>query len=134
MTSLFTKIINGEIPASKLYEDDKCIVILDIAPCHKGHALVIPKKEQETLIDTDDEILQHLIIVAKKVAKKQIEVLKCDGYNIIINNKPSSGQVIPHLHIHVMPRYENDGYKLGFGHEEYCVGEIAEYRDKLKIK
>ncbi len=133
MSSLFTKIINGEIPATKLYEDDKCIVILDIAPCHKGHALVIPKKEQETLIDADDDILQHLILIAKKVAQKQVEILKCDGYNIIINNKPASGQVVPHLHIHIVPRYNNDGYKVDLGHEDYKDSEMEEFGNKLSF-
>jgi histidine triad (HIT) family protein len=134
MTSIFTKIINNEIPSTKLYEDEKCIVILDISPSNKGHALVIPKKEQETLVDTDDNILQHLILIAKKVAKKQIEVLGCQGYNILINNKPASGQEVPHLHIHVIPRYENDGHKFNFNHKSYQDNEMKEFGDRLKLE
>lgn len=133
MSTIFTKIINGEIPSTKLYEDDICIVILDISPCHKGHALVIPKKESETLDETNDDILQHLIVIAKKVAKKQLEELKCEGYNIIINNKLASGQEVPHLHIHVVPRYNNDGYKWNFGHEKYEDNEMTEYGNKLSL-
>jgi len=133
MATIFTKIINGSIPSTKLYEDDKCIVILDIAPCHKGHALVIPKKECETIIDCDDNILQHLIVIAKKIAKKQVKELKCDGYNIIINNKLASGQEVPHLHIHIVPRYNNDEYKMDFGHEEYQDNEIKDFGKRLNI-
>lgn len=134
MTSIFTKIINNEIPSTKLFEDDKCVVILDISPSNKGHALVIPKQEKETLIDTDDAILQHLILVAKEVAKKQVEVLGCQGYNILINNKPASGQEVPHLHIHVIPRYENDGHKFHFEHKSYEKDEMNEYGNKLKLE
>jgi histidine triad (HIT) family protein len=133
MTTIFTKIINGDIPSAKIYEDDKCIVILDIFPNHKGHSLVIPKKEYETVIECPEDLFSHLMVVAKKVAKKQIDTLSCHGINIIINNKSAAGQEIPHLHIHVIPRYEHDKYKIGFGKEKYQEDELKEYCEKLRI-
>jgi histidine triad (HIT) family protein len=133
MASLFTKIIRGEIPCSKIYEDDKCIAILDIFPNHKGHSLVIPKEQYETIMDCPQEILSHLMNIVKKISEKQMNVLSCHGINININNKKAAGQEIPHLHIHVIPRYQHDGYKLGFGQEKYQEGEIQEYCNILKI-
>ncbi len=133
MASIFTKIIDGEIPSTKIYEDDICIVILDIFPNHKGHSLVIPKEEYETIMDCPDDILKHLISITKKVSEKQTEELKCDGINISINNKPAAGQEVPHLHIHAIPRYKDDGYKFGFGKEEYGEGELEEFGKRLKI-
>ncbi|MFT4343745.1 MAG: HIT family protein [Candidatus Woesearchaeota archaeon] len=133
MTSIFSKIIAGEIPSTKLHEDDTCIVILDLYPNHKGHALVIPKKECETMLECPEEILSHLIVIAKRVAQKQIEVLKCDGFNLTVNNKPAAGQEVPHLHLHVIPRYQNDGYKHAFGKEQYAEGEMQKYGEMLHL-
>ncbi|MFT4304169.1 MAG: HIT family protein [Candidatus Woesearchaeota archaeon] len=135
MSTIFKKIIDGEIPSVKLYEDDKCISILDINPNNKGHALVIPKIESETITDCPDDILQHIILIAKKIAAKQIKELNCHGYNILVNNKPASGQIIPHLHIHIIPRYDKDGnwFANGFKHHPYAEGEIEEYGQKLKL-
>lgn len=133
MGSIFTKIIQGEIPSVKLYEDQKCIVILDINPNHKGHSLVIPKEEYETVVECPKDVMQHLIVVAKKVATHTMKTLKCDGLNLVINNKPAAGQEIPHIHIHVIPRYSDDGYKHGYGHVKYEEGELEEYGKKLRI-
>lgn len=133
MASIFTKIMNGEIPSTKIYEDDKCFSILDINPNNKGHALVISKEEHESILDCPDDILKHLIVIAKKVAKKQIEELKCDGINIAINNKPAAGQEVPQIHIHVIPRYSDDGKKPSLGHVEYKDGEINKFGNKLRI-
>jgi histidine triad (HIT) family protein len=132
---IFTKIINGEIPSVKLYEDEKCIAILDINPNNKGHTLVIPKKEYETIIECPEGLLGHCMGIAQKIAKKQIESLGCHGFNILINNKPASGQVIAHLHIHVIPRYDRDGnwFAQGFKHDSYAEGELEEYGKKLKL-
>ena len=133
MVSIFTKIINGEIPSTKLHEDEQCIAILDLYPNHKGHALVIPKVEVETMLECPEDVLQHLIVIAQRVGKKQIDALQCDGFNIIINNKPAAGQEVLHLHIHVIPRYENDGYVIGFGKKQYVEGEMQEYGKKLSL-
>lgn len=133
MASIFTKIIKGEIPSTKIYEDNKCIAILDINPNNKGHTLIIPKEEYETVLDCPTDLLQHLITVAKKVANKINQELECDGINISINNKPAAGQEIPHLHVHVIPRYKTDGYKFSFGHVKYSEGEMQDYGKKLKI-
>jgi len=129
----FLKIINGEIPSVKLYEDSKCIVILDINPVAKGHCLVIPKQVYSTVGECPTELLSHLFEVVKLVDAKQRKVLACTATNIFINNGKAAGQEIPHLHIHIVPRFENDGKKVVAKHDEYEKGEMLILGQALKI-
>ncbi|AEF95869.1 HIT family protein [Methanotorris igneus] len=111
---IFCKIVNKEIPAKIVYEDEDTMAFLDINPRNKGHTLVIPKKHYETLDEMPDEELAKLM----KAVKKVVEILKplnFDGYNIINNNKPAAGQEVPHVHFHIIPRYQNDGDVVKFG-------------------
>jgi histidine triad (HIT) family protein len=133
METLFTKIEKGEIPSVKIYEDDLCFVIMDINPVVKGHALVISRKPYESMAQCPDEVLAHLIQVAKRVDQKQREVLKSQGSNVFINNDPASGQEVPHIHVHVVPRYENDGRKYFALHDKYEDGEMQKIGEKLKL-
>jgi histidine triad (HIT) family protein len=98
MDSVFTQIINGELPSHRIYEDDKCIVILDIRPVQPGHALVIPKEQIEFIWDVDDQLYQHLWKVAKKIAKRQQQVIGSDRVSIIVD-----GEQVPHVHIQLIP-------------------------------
>ncbi|NQT59427.1 MAG: HIT domain-containing protein [Bacteroidetes bacterium] len=127
MPTLFTKIIQNEIPSVKIYEDELCIAILDIAPVNKGHALVIVKNEYETLLECPDETLFHLITTAKRLAAKMKKKLKFDGFNIMINNGAASGQEVPHLHIHIIPRFKNDGKTPTLKKERYSENEMADF-------
>lgn len=131
--TLFTKIAKGEIPSVKLYEDQLCFVILDINPVNKGHALVIAKEPYENAINCPDEILAHMFAVAKKVDIKQRQILGSEGSNMTINNDPASGQEVPHIHIHVIPRYSGDGRTFIGQHAKYSDGEMQELGEKLKI-
>ena len=133
METLFTKIEKGEIPSVKIYEDDLCFVIMDINPVVKGHALVISRKPYESMAQCPDEVLAHLIQVAKRVDQKQREALKSQGSNVFINNDPASGQEVPHIHVHVVPRYENDGRKYFALHDKYEDGEMQKIGEKLKL-
>ena len=108
MASLFSKIISGEIPAYKVYEDTKCVAILDINPINIGHTLVIPKKESVTFMDMTDSDLRHISVIMKKLSKELIRITGCTGINIIQNNGPSAGQEVPHTHFHLVPRFDND--------------------------
>lgn len=133
METLFTKIRDGIIPSTKLYQDDKCFVILDINPVHKGHALVISAQPYKNTKECPEDVLSHMICVAKKVEMKMRSELNCDGSNILINNDPASGQEVPHLHIHVIPRYESDKNIFCLSHEVYGENEMSEFGTKLKI-
>ena len=108
---IFCKIVSGSLQAYKLYEDDSVLSFLDIFPIHPGHALVIPKKHSEDVFDTDEETIQKMASVAKKVAPGIMSGTKAEGINIGMNNKEAAGQEVFHAHIHVIPRYSEDGLK-----------------------
>ena len=127
MATVFEIIINGEIPSTRLYEDDEVLVILDINPVEKGHSLVISKTAYPDFTDCPADRLGHMMEIAQKVDLKLRSTLGCDGTNILINNGPAAGQEIPHLHIHVIPRYKDDGQTFGFEKTKYADGEIAQY-------
>ncbi|NCB00562.1 MAG: HIT domain-containing protein [Spirochaetia bacterium] len=133
MPTLFTKIINREIPSSILYEDSLCIAILDINPVNKGHALVISKEEYPTTLQCPDEVLSHLIGISKRFDKLMRENLKAEATNIIINNGPAAGQEIAHLHIHIIPRYEGDRKKMILNKERYNNNEMDEFTRLLSL-
>ena len=133
MASLFSKIISREIPASVIHEDERCIVILDIAPVNKGHALIISRQEYETMDECPAKIMNHLMEISRRVVSSMERVLGIDGYNLLINNRRASGQEIPHLHIHIIPRYDGDGKTPLFKKEQYRDGEADELAARLKL-
>ena len=133
MKTLFTKIFKGELPSVTLYKDDICFVILDINPVVKGHALVISNKPYSNMANCPNEVLAHMMKVAKLIDARQREALGSQGSNIMINNDPASGQEVPHIHVHVIPRFEGDGRKLFTLHDKYEENEMAQYGEKLKI-
>lgn len=105
MASIFSRIVAGEIPAHKVYEDDKVLAFLDITPDSKGHTLVIPKEEYKDILELPDELASHIIITAKKIAIAIKAAFKPDGFNFIQNNGSAAGQIIFHYHLHIIPRY-----------------------------
>lgn len=113
MDCIFCKIGKKEIPASIVFEDTKVIAFLDINPAvpHGGHVLIIPKKHSLNLNDTAEEDLSAAMKVVKKVAA--VLMKEHDGVNIMQNNGKAAGQVVEHLHFHVIPRKTNDGVHLG---------------------
>ncbi|MDP7179695.1 MAG: HIT family protein [Candidatus Woesearchaeota archaeon] len=127
---LFCKIVEGEIPCAKLYEDEKILSFLDIAPANKGHALVMPKEHYETLLDVPDDI--ELMKVVKKVVRAMSSALGNEGFNILVNNKKVAGQLVPHLHVHIIPRFAGDGIKLNWMPKRYRDKEIEEFKEKIK--
>src|SRR3989344_2293089 len=106
---VFCKIGKGEIPASKVYEDSKVLAFLDVKPHSKGHSVVIPKEHGETVFDFSYQQLQELMVAVRKTMNRIQEVLQPDGFNVGWNHNTAAGQVVPHLHIHIMPRYIGDG-------------------------
>ena len=106
---LFCKIIAGEIPCYKVYEDDYALAFLDIHPCSQGHTVVIPKKHITNIEKAELADWQNLSEALKKTADKVQSVVKPDGMNVGLNNNPVAGQAVPHLHWHIIPRYEGDG-------------------------
>ncbi len=109
MDCIFCKIIKGEIPCKKVYEDENILAFLDAQPHTKGHTLVIPKKHAEVIFDLTNEESKNLILAVKKVMMELKSKIHCDGFNVGWNHNSAGGQVVPHLHVHIMPRYNGDG-------------------------
>ncbi|MES2087724.1 MAG: HIT family protein [Patescibacteria group bacterium] len=131
MDCIFCKIISGELPSSKIYEDTDVLAFLDIKPINPGHALVIPKRHYESIHDTPDEVVSKMMIVAKKIAGSIQKNLGAEGVNIGMNNGKAAGQIVFHAHIHVMPRLSTDSFKLWNG-KEYKTGERESVAEKIK--
>lgn len=106
---IFCKIAGGEIPSSTIYEDEDFRVFLDLNPASRGHALIVPKDHYVNLLDLDDELCSKVLVLAKKLAAKMKEALKCDGINVVQNNGEAAGQTVLHFHLHLIPRYQDDG-------------------------
>lgn len=106
---IICKIINNEIPGYKVYEDDSLLAFLDIKPRAKGHTVVVLKRHAPTVEDLTEEEVKVLFATVKKVAAKLKVTLKPDGFSIGWNNGSAAGQVVPHLHVHIMPRWNGDG-------------------------
>ena len=129
---IFCKIIEGKIPSAKIYEDGKVVCFLDIMPANKGHCLVIPKNHSKDLSDMKDEDAEASIKAAKKVAKALSLSLGCQGFNLVMSNGLEAGQVVFHSHIHIVPRFKDDGLKIKWPHTKYKEGEMKEYAEKVK--
>lgn len=104
-TNIFAKILRGEIPAHKIYEDDRTLAFMDVMPQSNGHALVIPKEPSRNILDAEPETLANLMTIVQKVAKAAKSAFACDGLQIIQFNEPAAGQTVFHLHFHVIPIY-----------------------------
>ena len=111
---IFCKIANGDIPSKTVYEDEKFRVILDLGPATRGHALVLPKDHYADLFTLPEVEAAEAIKVAKKAAARIKDNLGADGLNIVQNNGAAAGQTVPHFHIHIIPRYNGDGQKIGW--------------------
>ncbi|NQN87689.1 HIT family protein [Streptococcus suis] len=112
---IFCKIIAGEIPASKVYEDDQVLAFLDITQVTKGHTLVIPKKHYRNVLDMDAEAAGQLFTAVPAIARQLKEKLGASGLNIVNNNEEAAGQTVFHTHIHLLPRFDqNDGLDIQF--------------------
>lgn len=130
---LFCKIVAKEIPATVVYEDDAVLVFMDIGPIIKGHALVIPKKHFDPITEIPDELLAELHVIAKKIATAQMNAFGADGVNIMQNNGKAAGQEVEHLHVHVIPRFDNDGHHWNWNAKKYDdFAEMNELADKLR--
>lgn len=116
---IFCKISNHEIGSQTLYEDETCIVILDLSQASHGHSLVISKKHYPSILEADPQDVAHMFTVAKKMAETICLNLHANGVNILTNAKEAAGQTVDHFHIHIIPRYDqNDGFNPIFTNNE----------------
>jgi len=117
-SNIFAKILRGEIPSYKVYEDDHSIAFMDVMPQAPGHTLVLPKQPSRNLLDASPETLAHLIQTVQKVANAVQQAFDADGIYIVQFNEPSAGQTVFHLHFHVIPRHEGTALKPHSGKME----------------
>ena len=132
---IFCKIARKEISSLIVYEDEKTIAFFDINPINKGHTLVIPKKHFVNLLDIDKDNLNAVMETVQKIVKAVKEGVKAEGLNVTMNNFKAGGQAVMHLHVHIMPRFEDDGYRLWERHEEKDWDDnevLKEIKAKLK--
>ena len=109
--NIFAKILRGELPCYKVYEDDKALAFLDIMPRAPGHTLVIPKAPARNLLDENPDDLAHIMQVAQRIARAGMKAFGADGVTIQQFNEKAGGQVVFHLHVHVIPRREGEAMK-----------------------
>lgn len=110
---VFCKIVDGEIPSYKLYEDDYVLAFLDISQVTKGHALVITKKHYENFLSVPQEEMHRVMDIAQKIGQVAIKMLGAKGVNILTNCYPDAGQSVMHFHVHVIPRYgKEEGFAI----------------------
>lgn len=131
---VFCSIVKGEIPATKVYEDDEVLAFMDIGPVVKGHTLVIPKSHHNPITDTPVTVLQKLIAVVQRIARAQFAGLKADGINISQANGQTAGQVVPHIHFHVIPRFASDGHHWNWTPHKYeTSAEMQDYANRIRL-
>lgn len=130
---IFCKIAAGEIPSKTIYEDEEFRIIMDISPATKGHALILPKEHYPNLYEIPEEVAADAMKLAKKLAKKMTDALQCDGFNLVQNNGEVAGQTVFHFHMHLIPRYKNDGNedRICWNHLEMGEEELEEIHQKL---
>jgi histidine triad (HIT) family protein len=133
VTTIFEKIIQGEITCVKVYEDEFVFAFMDAGQVNPGHVLVATKKPYETLMDADEESAAAMMRTAAKIAKAVQAAFQPDGITILQANKPAGWQTVPHLHLHVLPRYKNDGVDLVWPRKEPDVNKLREYAERIKI-
>ena len=129
---IFCKIIAGEIPASKVYEDDQVLAFLDISQVTPGHTLVVPKQHFRNLLEMDADSTSQLFSRVPDIARKVMKVTRAKGMNILNNNEEIAGQTVFHTHVHLAPRYEEtDGLQISFETHEPDFTALAELAEKI---
>ena len=109
MNCIFCKIIAGEIPCNKVYEDAHVVAFLDIHPNNPGHTLVVPKEHFENLLETPTHVVEALMVAVQLLAPRAMAATGASGFNLGVNTGASSGQMVMHTHAHIIPRFEGDG-------------------------
>ena len=134
---VFCRIIKDELPSYKVFEDDHTVVILDINPINPGHVLVIPKVHAESLSLLDNQTAIALFETVKKIEQAVSEMPECIGTNLIQNNGRSAGQLIDHVHVHIVPRVFGDTFRFKYDKIDENQKRLAEfaglYRERLRI-
>lgn len=130
MECIFCRILSGEIPGAMLYGNEAAAAFLDVNPVAPGHALVVPRKHSETLLDISSKDRTMLMEAVQHVAHAVTMGVNAEGFNVLMNNRPAAGQVVPHAHIHIVPRFAGDGLRLWPG-KPYREGQMKRIHEQI---
>lgn len=128
---VFCKIIAGDIPSVKIYEDELVYAFLDISPINLGHTLVIPKEHHQSASTIPEEVAGRMFHIGSRIGIAMKRELDIDGYNLHLADGTAAGQVVMHAHLHVIPRGVEDGFRWNWRQLQYAEGEMAEYAQKI---
>lgn len=128
---IFCKIANGEIPSKTIYEDEDFRVFLDLAPATRGHALIVPKGHADDLFELEDKVAAKILTLAKQIGRRMSDNLGCDGMNLVQNNGEAAGQTVKHFHMHVIPRYTDDGQNIAWVPSEVEAEELEAVKNQI---
>lgn len=131
MPTIFERLISGELPCAKVYEDEWVFAFMDAGQVNEGHVLVATKRPYETILEIDDESAKALILATKQMAQVVQEVFKPDGITLLQTNKPAGWQTVPHVHMHVLPRYNHDGVELVWPRKEPEMAHLQQLAEKI---
>lgn len=129
---IFCRIVRGEMPCARIYEDEHVLSFLDINPINPGHALVVPKTHASKLFEIPVEELQACIVASQKVGQAVYRAVKATGMNLLQNNGRAAGQLIDHAHFHLIPRFENDGFLTTWPAKPSSPGSLEEMLRMVK--
>ena len=129
---IFCKIVSGQIPSAKIYEDEIIVAFLDIGPISDGHTLVMPRQHFEKVHSCPPELLGQIWTRLGKIAGAVASAVDADGYNVLCNNGSAAGQVVDHLHFHIVPRKTGDGVFAQWPSYKYRPGQMEIIADKIR--
>jgi len=129
---IFCKIIAGEIPSAMLIETERVVSFLDVGPVNPGHALVVPTRHVESFLDLSQDELHTAAFMAQRVARAVAQATGSPGFNVLLNKDECAGQLVPHVHFHVIPRRPDDGYAMGWRQLPYAEGEAERMADAIR--
>lgn len=132
--TIFMKIIRREVPANIVYEDDATIAFLDVRPNAPGHTLVVPKKPVQNIFDADDETLVAVMRTVRKIAPAIRDAVGAQGMHINSNHGAAAGQIVFHLHFHIIPRHDRSEFSFSWPEKECAPGDAATIAEKIRAK
>lgn len=131
--TIFSKIIAGEVPCAKVYEDEHTFAFMDAGQVNPGHVIVASRRPVETILEIDDELAGALFRTAARVARAVQAAFRPEGLTILQANKPAGWQTVPHLHLHVLPRYKDDGVGLIWPRKNPSLEELQRLAAKIAV-
>jgi histidine triad (HIT) family protein len=131
--SVFTRIIRRDIPAAIVFEDDQVIAFMDAGQVNPGHVLVATRRQVETFMELDEAQAAHLFAVAHRVARAVQAAYQPEGMTLLQTNKPAGWQTVPHVHVHVLPRYANDGVNLVWPRKDPPLAELQALAARIRL-